>query len=622
MLTASAQKDSLQLLKVVEVVSVRNQNFSSASKFQKIDSLKLDQYSNSNLADLLSNESMVFIKSYGLGSLASSSFRGAGAAHTAVLWNGFNLQSQMHGMIDLSLVPANFLNSVQLQFGSSSALWGSGAVGGAIHLNNTNSFNKGLSLYTNTSYGSFADKQQQFSVEISKKRFSSNLKVFHHEAKNDFEFSNRALYGKPTQKQTNAELKQYGFLQENYLRINTDQLLNTRFWYQFNDRGMPPSMTQNVNVAKQKDESFRFTTEWSLKKKKITANVRAGYFDEYLSYNDSLIDEYSKSRANTFIAEAETKFSITKYDELNIGVNNTWNAASTESYEQEHQQNRTSVFAGYHLHTLDHDWSLIINARQEFMKNSVLPFIFSAGIAGKFLSVFRLKINAAQHYRLPTLNDRYWVPGGNVDLKPESGWSEDLTLAYKQKMKKMNWELEAAAFNREIKNWVIWQPSVSGIWSPQNVQKVWSRGIEYKLNVNYQYAKLKVEASGLYNYVLSTNKKSVVPNDATLNKQLIYTPIQNAQGSLFVQYAGTSVYFSQIYVGYRYTSSDNKNYLKPYTVSNVRIAQTFTLTGASIKVYAQLNNVFNEQYEVIEYRAMPLINYQFGLALHFNEKNK
>ncbi|MCC6838297.1 MAG: hypothetical protein IT234_07150 [Bacteroidia bacterium] len=107
-----------------------------------------------------------------------------------------------------------------------------------------------------------------------------------------------------------------------------------------------------------------------------------------------------------------------------------------------------------------------------------------------------------------------------------------------------------------------------------------------------------------------------------MNKQLIYTPIQNAQGSLFVQYAGTSISINQIYVGYRYTSSDNKNYLKPYSVSNVRIAQTFKLTRASIKIYGQLNNIFNEQYEVIEYRAMPLMNYQFGLALYFNEKNK
>lgn len=617
-----AQKDSLKQLNTVEVVSVRHTHFSSASKIQLIDSAKLDQYSNSNLADLLANESMVFIKSYGLGSLASSSFRGAGAAHTAVLWNGFNLQSQMHGMIDLSLIPANFLNTVQLQFGSSGALWGSGAVGGAIHLNNTNSFNKGLSLYTNTSFGSFSDKQQQFSIEFSKKRFSSNLKVFHHEAKNDFDFINRAQYGKPTQKQTNADLKQYGLLQENYIRINEFQLLNTRFWYQFNDRGMPPSMTQNRNVARQKDESYRFTTEWSLRKRSFSVNARAAYFDEYLEYNDSMIDEFSKSKAKTLIAEAETKFSITKYDEVNIGLNNTLNTANTESYESEHQQNRTSIFASYRLHTQDLLWNLIINARQEFLNNSAQPFTMSADIDGKILKVFNLKLNVAQHYRLPTFNDRFWVPGGNIDLKPESGWSEDVTLAYKQGVKKLNWELEAAVFNREIKNWVIWQPGVSGIWSPQNVQEVWSRGVEYKLNLNYQRSKWKTELSGLYNYVLSTNKRSNVQNDATLNKQLIYTPIQNAQGSLLLQYEGTSISFNQIYVGYRYTSSDNKNYLKPYTVSNIRVAQTFLLTGASIKIYAQINNVFSEQYEVIEYRPMPLMNYQFGLALYFNEKNK
>jgi iron complex outermembrane receptor protein len=262
MLNANAQNDSLHHLKVVEIKATRSVYFSSASKFQLIDSATLERYSNNNLADLLAHESMVFIKSYGLGSLASSSFRGAGSSHTAVLWNGFNLQSSMHGMIDLSLIPANFLNTVQLQFGSASALWGSGAVGGAIHLNNSNTFNKGISVYSNTSFGSFLDKQQQLSFELSKKRIVSTLKVFNHDAKNDFEFTNRAQYGKPKQRQRNAELKQYGLLQENYIQINQFQLLNTRYWYQYSDRQMPPSMTQNVNVAIQKDESSRFTTEY------------------------------------------------------------------------------------------------------------------------------------------------------------------------------------------------------------------------------------------------------------------------------------------------------------------------------------------------------------------------
>ena len=116
---AQSRMDTVKQLSVVEVSASRHSTFSSGNKSETIDSILLDRYSTGNLADLLANESQVFIKSYGLGSLATTSFRGAGASHTAVLWNGFNLQSPMLGQLDLSLIPTNFLNDVKLREGVS-----------------------------------------------------------------------------------------------------------------------------------------------------------------------------------------------------------------------------------------------------------------------------------------------------------------------------------------------------------------------------------------------------------------------------------------------------------------------------------------------------------------------
>ena len=44
---------------------------------------------------------------------------------------------------------------------------------------------------------------------------------------------------------------------------------------------------------------------------------------------------------------------------------------------------------------------------------------------------------------MPTLNDRYWAPGGNPDLRPETAWSADLDqvtqrfIDYHQSMTKL-----------------------------------------------------------------------------------------------------------------------------------------------------------------------------------------
>ena len=169
---------SIEHLSEVTVYSSRLSKFSVGNKIEVLDSLLLDSYSSANLADILSNESQVFIKSYGLGSLATTSFRGAGSSHTAILWNGFNIQRPNLGMIDMALVPVTFLNDIQLQYGGNGALWGSGAVGGTIHLNNKAQFDNGFSVMASTSIGSFSDIQEQLNISISKKKFSTSFKVF------------------------------------------------------------------------------------------------------------------------------------------------------------------------------------------------------------------------------------------------------------------------------------------------------------------------------------------------------------------------------------------------------------------------------------------------------------
>ena len=619
---SQTHKDSVRQLSVVEVSSSRLNTFSSGNKNETFDSILLNRYSTGNLADLLANESQVFIKSYGLGSLATTSFRGAGAEQTAVLWNGFNLQSSMNGMLDLALVPISFLNEVKLQYGGAGALSGSGAVGGTIHLNNAAQFDKGILVSATSSFGSFSDAQQQGSVEISKKRFITSLKLFNHDAKNDFPFINTAQYGNPEQKQSNAGLKQYGLLQENYFQINAHQTLNTRFWYQNSDRNITPSMTENVSVANQQDESYRATTEWQHTGEKVQLFARVAYFDEKLFYNDSSVNLKSKSRSQVIIAEAENRFSITKFDLLNIGINNTYSKAITSDYIDDPKQNRFALFANYKIHTSKNKWNAVISARQEFIKSKAVPFTGSAGLEGKVFNYFILKANAAQHYRIPTFNDLYWAQGGNPYLKPESGWSEELSLIYKYEYKAFAWEFGATAFNRNIDNWIIWLPNQYGIWSPENVLTVWSRGLEYKLKLNYAFGKLNLQLSGMYNYVLSTNEKSITANDPSLGKQLIYVPIQNAQSSFAIFYKSTSLTYTQVYTDYRYTLSDNSQYLKPYTIGNLSIAQSFTIKSSKIKLFVQLNNIWQESYHVIAYYAMPLLNCQFGLTLYFNQPNK
>ena len=111
---------------------------------QKLDVEIIKQNITKSLADLLSENSSIFIKSYGQGSLATASIRGAGASHTKVLWNGISLNNPMLGQTDFSLIPVFFIDRAEILKGGSSLISVGGALGGGILLHSDSEIKSGI----------------------------------------------------------------------------------------------------------------------------------------------------------------------------------------------------------------------------------------------------------------------------------------------------------------------------------------------------------------------------------------------------------------------------------------------------------------------------------------------
>lgn len=616
----SAIEDSIRHIKEVTISTNRLQYFTSGNKVESIDDKVLQSHASSSLSNLLANETNIYVRNYGISGLSTPSFRGAGANHTAVLWNGFNISSSMNGGVDFSLLPVNFVNNVKLQFGGAGALWGSGAVGGTIHLNNIPEFSKGIYLSTGINYGSFEDKQQNGEFEISGGRIISSLKVFNHDAKNDYPFVNIAKFGKPTEKVTNAEVKQYGFLQEDYIRINENQRLSLRFWYQANDRNIPPSMTVGTSLSNQKDGFFRSSAEWQLIKDKVNYYVRTAYFDEKLDYVDPLISLISNSKTKSSISEAEARFRISDKQSINAGLNYTYNQASIKNYITNPKQHRIAAFASYKINNKKQTLFGTVASRQEVIVDGSTPFTASAGVEKWFLKKkIKLRGNVSRNYRIPTFNDLYWTPGGNPNLLPESGWSGEAGLALVYHTEKFAFNGEATAFCNKVDNWIIWLPDNIGLWTPRNVLSVWARGLEYEIKTSYKINNVKVFLSANYQYVQSTNERTNLGGESTLQKQLIYTPIQTAFGSIGAEYNDYRLSFTYNYVGYRFTTADNTQYLEPYQLGNIEASKIFNLENMKVRAYLQVNNFWNTSYQTIAYYPMPGRYFQAGIFFNYNQ---
>lgn len=614
-----AQQDSVHHIDPIEIkAEVRVIHLHQGLKYETFDSTILANSLNLSAAEILNRLSSVYIKSYGGSGLASSSFRGGSANHTAILWNGFNLQSPVTGMMDLSLIPAGLFNTMTLQYGGKSAEWGSGAVGGAIHMRNNANFNEGTSIKLYTGAGSFGEKNILAAVNFSNVNFSNSTKIYQSQTSNNYDYISLVNDSQNIIQLPNAEAQQNTLMQENYFKIKENQLLETHIWLQENNREIPPTLFQQKSDAFQEDRAMRFTASYHRYFKLWNLNMRSAYFNEQLKYKDSEYSKISENKAQTLINEILMNRSIGRNLWI-LGANNTYaQSRSIDFIEINPVQNKIALFSSFQYFHKKGNLAVVATVRQEWMNTTQIPLTWSLGIDYYVLHWLKLKANASRVYRIPTINDLFWKEGGNQNLLPENGYAYEggMMILFPKNEKKYTFTFEWTAFSRIMENWIIWLPN-GGFWSPQNLMHVWSRGAEttttYQLNTKH----LKIFSNIKTSYVLSENTASSLKSDASLNKQLIYVPMYAGQLNYGITYQKATLMFNHTYTGYRYTSSDHSQYLEPYFLHNINVGYKLDFKKLTVEFQFQINNVLNTKYQVLAARPMPGINYKGGLVFNF-----
>jgi vitamin B12 transporter len=610
------QADTLLKFDDVIVTSSRFEQFNTGSKTQHPDSVASITYRTQSLAELLGMQSQVYIRSYGSGGLASNSFRGGATEHTAVLWKGFNLQSPMHGQVDFSLINNDVADNINIQYGGNGALFGSGAVGGTISLISSAKYNSGLHATTGVQLGSYGHFRQQASFSYGNKKWYSSTKWYRLAAQNNFEYTNTYQPDKPLLKQTNAQIAQQGIVTEHYFKLRPNQELNVNFWYQYANTQIPPSMSVPNSDAYQQDENYRATAEWKLSKQYVTWVARTAYLDQSIYYADPVDTALTgTNHSMSSISEVESRISFNSRHRINIGINNTYVNAYSKGYYGWFNQNRLAAFASYKMIDVIKNVTTTLSIREEMVEDKSTPVMPSFGF--EWRPVQRLKVfgNISRSYRIPTFNEKYWFTGIKRDLKPETGWGEELSIAYRQPVKRVMLNLTVTAFNRNMQDWIMWLPKGGTIWSPENLKKVWSRGLETEFGALVPFTKWQLKYRGMVNYVLSTNTQTGYVNDGALDKQLIYVPRVSQQHQLTAAFKSYYIGYLHSYTGLRFISTDNTQWLDDYMIATVVAGKELKWKKYSLVLTAQVNNVFNTTYQAVADRPMPGRNFLITITI-------
>ncbi|PIU49678.1 MAG: hypothetical protein COS92_05405, partial [Desulfobacterales bacterium CG07_land_8_20_14_0_80_52_14] len=101
-----------------------------------VDSPDIEESPAKSVGELLANEPGVDWRTYGDygGASETIQIRGMSANGTQVLLNGVNIASPSLGTADVSKVPLNNIERVEVVKGSGSLLYGSGAMGGTVNI--------------------------------------------------------------------------------------------------------------------------------------------------------------------------------------------------------------------------------------------------------------------------------------------------------------------------------------------------------------------------------------------------------------------------------------------------------------------------------------------------------
>lgn len=615
-------QDTLRL-PVAEVVSLRGSASSTGLTTYTPDSLLLAQSAQLNLADLLARSGF-YVKTYSSGSLASIGIRGSSAAQTPVIWNGINLQSSSNGQNDFALLPVFLFDRLTVQPGSSSAAWGSGAIGGAVFLGTAVSpGDTTIGLRTAMQGGSFGENGQAVQLLLCRSKTAFSVRGVRQRAVNNFPYRNYTQPGSPEQQLTNAgTFMQAATADFSWIAAGRlQQRFGAHVWVQENNRDLPPTLLQGASAANQYDRNQRFllTHFCALRGDKIYSNSRAAVLRDELIYTSGYSgDSASITQSFSQVTETEWTFLAGKGIRYSAGLNNTFVQTEVTRFLSRRSQNRTSVFL---LAEVSHfrNWRLVAQFRSEQVNGKLIQPVGSLGAEFVLNNAFTLLGNVSRNYRLPTFNDLYWQPGGNPDLRSEKSWNAEGTIRSVIHRNEFLFGYSFTGFARLVTDWIQWVPQGT-VWSPRNVLEVWSRGGECRADVAYRYRKVTFTLNAGYDYVRAVGLRSVHPNDNSVGKQLIYTPAHRAFGIFSLRRKNSYLTYSHQFTSYRFTATDHSTYLPGYQQAQVTLGTRYTWAKVSVEGFIRINNLYNQSWEAIALRPVPLRSLQLGLRFDFSSK--
>lgn len=550
--------------------------------------------------DFLQKNTNVYFKEEGYGMTSSPSFRGTTSQQTSVLWNGIKINSPFLGQSDFNATAFKNYDNIVIKPGGGSVLYGSGAVGGTIHLNNELQFDQKRTNYLQLNYGSFNTKGIHYKILNGSEKWAVQAYFGYNKSDNDYEWLGK------NQNNINGQFENIDLGAAASYKVNERNSLTFHSSMYKDDRHFS-LLTPYQTKTKYENYFYRNLLKWHYKTNRFLNTLYiANIQEKYLYYDQLPTERHSGGKASMWLLKNESHYMVFKNWKLSTLFKYQKNTGEGIASNLPLATQEIASLALLSSYELNANSGFEIGLKNEFAKDYQNPFLFSAGFYWSS-NFYELKLNTSKNYRIPTFNDLYWQPGGNRHLRPEKSHQIDLNNDFQFH----NFNFNISVYYSSISNMIRWIPTSTGYWEAQNTHKVSVFGTEVSLNYHKKWNNHALSTSVNHAFTKSTNN--------TNNKQLTYIPLHKFTTNINYRFKNFSIVPSFLFIDKIYTTESNneQNSLDAYGTFDLDFQQFFNNKKFPFTLNLKIKNIGNTAYTIMPERPMPGRNYHIQFIKKF-----
>lgn len=642
--------DTTKTITIGEVTVIANRIQREVIPVQVLSGEQLQRLSVHSVADAVRYFSGVQIKDYGgIGGLKTVNIRSMGSHHVGVFYDGIELGNAQNGVVDLGRFSLDNMEAISMYNGQKSAIFQPAkdfASASSIYMaTRTPSFkaSKNNNLNIAIKGGSFATInpsvlwEHRFSDKLSS---SISAEYMYTSGEYKFRYAKREGYD-TTEVRKNGDVSSLRVEGALFGNIK-DGEWKAKVYYYNSERGYPgASVREEPGKFKHQDRqwddnlfaqgSFRknFSSFYSLL-------LNGKYAYDYLHYlSDPNLDVTTMYVDNRYTQQeayfsAANLFAIFDWWSASLSTDFQWNTLDADLVDfvyPERYSVLTAAATSIHFERFKFQASLLHTYVKDVTRKvggqAGDKSVFTPTVVASYQPFSRVDFNMRAFYkrvfRMPTLNDLYYTFIGNKELKPEYTNQYDIGVTYGRNFKKV-WlrrlEFQVDGYYNQVEDKIIAIPTSNQFrWTMLNLGYVEILGVDLAVQGFWQIG--KVEISTRLNYTYQKAQDFTDPESRYYGGQIPYVPWHSGTAILGASYKGWDLNYSFIYTGERYEAVANtpENYAQPWYTHDMSLSKTIDLKKASLRVTGEVNNIFNQPYEVVQCYPMPGTNFKLKLNI-------